>query len=161
MSDVMSDRRPSLWAPIRIEAQASDHSPKLVERRGFALAPEGVCRAPLLPTGEARSRSICSGIGDGDLALLFTFHLVDAKRLYGVSMVSVALSLGLRETFGTCPFVFRYIPAAVSRLRFHSALRRGSVLGLSSPWTRSVFTGRPSVHPSGLRIAKNSLSVKT
>ena len=79
--------------------------------RRFALAPERVCREPSLPTAE-RTRRIT--LRPSHLSALFTFHRSIAAS---ISIVSVALSLGLRRTLGTCPFVLRYLPAAVSRFR--------------------------------------------
>jgi len=57
--------------------------------RTLALAPERVCREPVLPPAEMRSRGGCPP------PHRITFHLSSSRGW--ISIVSVALSLGLRE----------------------------------------------------------------
>lgn len=83
-------------------APASDHSSD-VAILGFALAPDRVYHAPLLPTEETGREPLLpalhrngAGQGDSHIPLLFTFR--PAPLRCRVSIVSVALSLGFAGT---------------------------------------------------------------
>ena len=77
-------------------------------------------------------------------------------ELSSASMVSVALSLGLHETFGTCPFVSvmsRRPLAAFAFIPTCAEIR-------CSDFPLRLTPERPSVLPSALKIAEKGLSVK-
>lgn len=93
LSPVFTGGWPSIWDDDCSSPRASyQFLIPLARKSVLALAPERVCHGPALPSAEKRGSP---ALPPNHVASLFTF-----RRLATVSIVSVALSLGLRRDFG-------------------------------------------------------------
>lgn len=113
---------------------------------GLRLAPSRVCQVPAVAD---RLQLQLDTSREQNIKHQSAFHL--SSRRGGISIVSVALSLGFLKRRDTCSFRFIYILAAVSRFRFHHAC---AGIGARTFLPHSCEQRRSSVLPSWPKITE-------